>query len=430
MEFSRRDFIKSVSAAALSCSFPLTLAGRARADDLAHVNAHLRVKDFGANICTWIFDKSRLYRREQINQVKRWRFTKLRHNTLTAYLEGYDINHAVTVVEECQEAGIEYTFVAADAEPGVEDLVTSEQKAALMQRYDGNINNVRRAITSIGIGADISHIRDFLLDRIMWMRGQFPQGVRMQPYNGPELDGYRHWNMYDLEFRGFARGVGFQVPEESGPGFAQPDTIIRQNYDDFRLAAKAIWGEPWLNTSNHVYEFDGRVRYTGAMTPHVTEFGVDLYSVPNRADAFRTLPLRIIQATADAGIEASSPGGVWNVKEIFLHAPLDGRWKRVLWRGGDTRPLWDPVLYQAFLDSQGRQWLNYDAVMMEPGIPEAIGDVMRVLGAGRRWPKLSERPVERGKQLAPPLRSPWRRGPVRPWGSGPNLNRDIGRRAA
>lgn len=363
------------------------------------------VRYLGANIKTWCFDKSRRTRRQQILQVKSWGFEKLRDNHPFSHLDQYDLYHGKAVMEECLEMGIEYTITGADRNPGLENLISAEQVNALLTRYP-KMGDVRTVITVIGCGLNIPTIRSFLLDNIAAMRGIFPQGVRMQAWNGPETEGAIPWNLYDPEFRQYVADLGFPMPGNLDPVSDELNIVVKNHYDSFKAQAQSIWGSPWLGESVHVYwrdsQWGNKPLYTpwqpSRWVPVITEYGVNHYQVADLPNAFLTMPNRIIQEYAQAGVFVADDAGVWNVQELFLHEPLDPGWID-LWQNGDTRALWNPEAYarlkEAHAGGPRGPWPEYGAVMLDRTTAAAVTQAMVPLKENR-MPSRDNRPGQSG----------------------------------
>lgn len=406
MSLSRRDLF-SVAGKAIIGVGAFSALRYAGANTRSSVPTYLRVKHFGGNIKFWAFDKSRRYRRDQIKQLTRWGYTKLRdNNPLGLSNQGYDMYHARAVAEECLEQGIEYTIVGADRNVGLENLVSADQWAALMARY-GKADDARRAIAAIGIGADDPIIRGWLLDSVSYLRGLFPAGVRLQPYNGPELDGAAPWNMYDEDFRDYARSIGFPMPTElSDP--EQMNALVAANYESFKGELSALWGTLVMPDACHPYKYSSQwgtiIHYypwqPERWTPYISEFGVNRFDVNNWAQELQQMPIKMIQDYAFNGHEVVDSTGVrYNILEMFLHEPLDPGFFD-LWQRGDTRPLWNPRRFAQLKASMtdGRQAPTpYSAVMMDPAAGPAMQSVIRQLTSESRGASRGGNGYDRGR---------------------------------
>ncbi|HWP31360.1 MAG TPA: hypothetical protein VNK96_06520 [Fimbriimonadales bacterium] len=407
MKLSRRDIIKTAGAVALAGTFPKLLSTKASAaaNASAETDPIFAVQGFGADVAPWCFDKSLKKRLWQILFLKRLGLNRARINDpLGGTDQGYDIYHAAAVFEECLEHGIMYTISGVCFNPGVESLVTETQFNALWNYYsvvDGNVlSNTRGGICAIGIGLNIPTIRDFLLNQIAYMRSIFPVGVRMQCWNGPEMDnlgwGFGLWNLFDPAFQQFVFSLGFSfdnVDMSGGWGSEKLKQSVQANFDSFVVQAKAIWGEPFYGTSNHTYwrwgpEFGINIYISPwqleSWTPHHTEFGINKKDIPIRKDYFYNAPFELIKKYAKKGKEFTDQDGKWNIKEINIHQGIDSRF-RDLWTKGDTSPLWNPRLYQKLLDEEKKkgsergEWDPYTGSFMEVGCAFAYARAIREL---------------------------------------------------
>jgi hypothetical protein len=368
---SRRNFLIGAGALAAASALPLLrepLKALAKSKRASY-GSRYAVKHFGANIRFWTFDKNAKTRDAQIKQCIKWGFTKLRTNEPYMYLDVYDIHHAVQVTEDCLAKGIEYTICPVAYNPTLDDFVTTEQFNAIYSKYNGRIFDTRAVICALGIGLNMQPIRDHLLGVVSWMRDLFPQGVRMQAFNGPELDGYQYWNLYDPDFRAWARSIGF--PAEEGDGINE---LIHQNYESFKAQERAIWGEPFLDQGAHHYAWANSVAYVG-VSPYVTEYGVNRYQVSDLKAAFETLPNRIINYTAQNGVQITIEGEYFNVLEMFLHSPIDPRFLDLWLVENGTKALWNPSLYRRLLkksDSSRNTMNEFDGVMMDTRLASVV----------------------------------------------------------
>lgn len=388
MDLSRREFIRGAGVAAVSAALPFALARRAvAAPTAASVTPSYRIKYFGANIQLWCFDKTRRYRRDQIRQLKRWGFNKVRDNQPWRYPAQYNMNHAVTVCDELMAEGIEVTLTTANCNPGLENLVSPTQWQALLNRMNGNVAFARTAVGAIGVGTNITSIKDFFRSQCQYMRGLFPQGVRMEPFNGPEYQQQGiWWSLFDGDFRQFAASIGFNVDPIDGQ-IPEVNSTLANQYIGFGNELKAIWGTPWLDNSAFAYvnmvnqqpnyylaPFDQRI-----WSPIITEYGI-IKDANNRSGRFLTMPYDIINSLANAGIQVTTGGKTYNCLELFLHAPIDGRFLQV-WQWGDTRMLWNPRQYQQLVQREYTQGVmdDYMGVMMDATMSRNISQVGKTL---------------------------------------------------
>lgn len=388
MGISRRDFFRTAGLAALASTAPIAIRSKVNA---APVQPHYRVKTFGANMSTYCFDKNSRIRKDQIQQVKRWGFKKLRDNAVHINWPLYDLNHARAVTQECLEQGIQYTINAVFVNHGIQNHLTADQWAAVRARYNGNSGYAMIATAAMAIGLNKQPFCNFILDQAQQQRAAYPQGVRMQAFNGPEIEGFLPWNMYDEEFRAFWRSIQVDVPEQ-GPDPAPLNSWIKSNYENFRNQVKSIWGSPWLDRSTHMYEYIGswgqRLYVSPApneeQQPIITEWGANRNECQNLVNVFRTLPVRMIEHNASAGVLVTDSTGSYNILEMFLHEPLDRRFID-LWQQGRTQLLWNPRQYTALIssmtDNRGH-WEAHSGVFMEPNIAKAILETMQSLSGG------------------------------------------------
>ncbi len=388
MSLTRRDFLRGAGVAAISAALPFILSRNAKAaPTAAAVTPSYRIKYFGANIQLWCFDKTRRYRRDQIRQLKRWGFNKVRDNQPWRYPNQYNMNHAKTVCDELLAEGIEPTIATANCNPGLENLVTPTQWQALLNYMNGNIGFARTAVGTLGIAANITSIKDYFRNQCQYMRGLFSQGVRMEPFNGPEYQQQNiWWSVFDGGFRQFAASIGFNV-DPIGGNIPEVNSNLATEYMNFANELKAIWGTPWLDKSAFAYinlvqgqnnyyiaPFDERI-----WSPVITEYGI-IRTASNRAGKFLTMPYDIINSLANAGIQVTSNGKTYNCLELFLHAPLDGRFLHV-WEWGDTRMLWNPRQYQQLVQREYTQGQldDYAGVMMDATLSRNISQVAKTL---------------------------------------------------
>lgn len=379
---SRRQFLYGAGAVAAVGMLPflrkpLTALAQQQGDSkIESVGARYAVKHFGANIRFWTFDKNATTRLSQIKQCEKWGFTKLRTNEPYMYLDVYDIHHAVQVTYDCLERGIEYTICPVAYNPTLDSFVTTDQFNAIFAQYNNRVFDTRAVICTLGIGLNIPSIREHLLGVVSWMRDLFPQGVRMQAFNGPELEGYTYWNLYRPEFREWARSLGF--PVEDGDGVAE---VIHNNYTSFKEEAKAIWGDPFLDGGAHHYAWRDSIAYVGA-SPYVTEFGVNRHVVTDVRAKFESLPNQIINYTAQNGIQVEENGTYYNVTEMFMHSATDPRFLDLWLAENGTKALWNPGKYRSLLrrsDSRRNTMNEFDGVMMDSRVATAITRASRRL---------------------------------------------------
>lgn len=385
-DLSRRQFLTCASAATALCSLPIlrgsitALAKQNQDQDggetLSGVGSRYAVKEFGANIRFWTFDKNARTRASQIRQVKRWGFTKLRTNEPCMYLDVYDINHAAMVAYECLAEGIEWTICPVSYTPSVEAYVTPQQYGAIATRYNNRVFDIWSVICTLGIGLNMPAMREHLLGVVQFMRDRFPQGTRMQAFNGPELEGYSYWNLYSAEFRNWAQSHGF--PVEEGEGVTE---VIRNNYLSFMEEAKGIWGDPFLSEGSHHYAWSEGVAHVG-LSPYVTEFGVNRSEFRDVSRAWEPMPNDIINYNARNGLESTSEGQNFNVLEMFVHSATDPRFLDLWLRENGTKPLWKASSYRSLLrrsDSSRNTWNEFDAVMMDSRVATVITRMSRRL---------------------------------------------------
>lgn len=293
---------------------------------------------------------------------------------------------------DCMAEGIEYTVCGVDRNPGLENLLTADQWAAVKTRYNGNEGMARTATSAMAVALLKQPFCDFLLDHVVQARAAYPQGVRMQAYNGPELDGFDPWNMYDEEYRQFWRDIGVDVPHGGANPVALND-LIRNNYDSYANQVKAIWGSPWLGKTTHMYEYIGswgQRMYVAPgpdsmQEPIITEWGAHRFECNNLVNVFQTLPIRMIEHNAQKGVQVTDATGTYNVLEAFLHEPLDSRFID-LWQQGRTQLLWNSRQYSALVLSMTDNrhgWVPWSGVFMDAPVATAIQETMRSLsGAG------------------------------------------------
>ena len=407
MKITRRDLIKGAGATMLIAGMPFYLKKPVKAQGWNATQPIWAIKHFGTDIKFWCFDKSSRVRKSQILQVKRWGFDKLRDNNPEGFTDtDYDIYHAAATAQDCLDHGVEFLITGSDRNIGLENFVTPQQYQAILQKYNGDVDYARRVINTIGTGLNIEPIRNFLLEKIQWYRNVFPQGVRMQCWNGPEMDGFIAWNMYDPGFQDWVKSIGFSFDSVGGGSLGQGEnanTTIKQHFDSFRLQAKAIWGEPWLEqNSMHLYWYESDVYGNQIFftpwqpelwQPNVTEYGVNYYDVPNRKQALQNYLFIVIQKMADHGMEFTFPDGKWNLREVFLHEAVDQRWVD-LWVKGDTSPLWSPRTYQRLLAKETtdrKNWAEYSGTLMELGCAAAMTQVISALKKNNTFAGMTEK---------------------------------------
>ncbi|RMG22610.1 MAG: hypothetical protein D6724_10095 [Armatimonadetes bacterium] len=344
----------------------------------------------GANLKVWAFDRSRTVRQRQIQQVVEWGFECLRDNDIFGGTPVYDLNHARAVVEELGEQGISYLFTAVDRIPGIEDFISPQAWAGILQRYP-YIGDARRCLTAIATGANLTSLNEFMLEKVAYLRGLMPENARLQAFNGPELLGYIKWNMFDPNFRAWVQSLGLPAP----PPVNDPN-VNRQIWDNYRSfinQLKAIWGENWVHDSSHVYVYDGANGPAVYYYPWpggnkvLTEVGVSRYDVQDPASWYSRVLFDVVNYYASRGLEwLGSDGYMYNVEEFYIHSAIDPRFVD-LWERGETEALWNPVTYRQLVEGLGgtnREGLpEYDAVMMDPDMAAAVLGVMDTFRSNR-----------------------------------------------
>lgn len=391
MSLSRREFLRVTGMATLTAALPLGLGRKsALAASPPPGLERYTARVMGANVKVWTFDQSRTVRQRQIQQVVGWGFECLRDNDVFGSVPTYDLYHAGAVAEELGEQGVDYLFTGADRTPGMEELIPASAWAAIRERYP-YIGDARRCLTSIAAGAGMTSVTEFMLDKVAFLRGIMPSNARMQAFNGPELEGYLKWNMYDHNFRAWVRSIGLPAPDPVDDPAMR--ALVRQNYDNFKNAMKSIWGDNWVYDSSHVYVYDGAngpgVYYYPWPSGHkvLTEVGVSRVAVQDPAYWFGRVLFDVVQYYASRGLEwLGADRYMYNVEEFYIHSAVDPRFLD-LWLSGQTEVLWNPQLYRQLvegLNGSNREGLpEYDAVMMDESLAAAVLNVMQTFRNNR-----------------------------------------------